>query len=64
MKTHYWFSQLSVKQRIWLFATAALMLAIVVIGFLMHPAAKSKKAINFSVDMSVHLPFWFCFLDS
>ncbi len=53
MKTYYWFSQLSVKQRIWLFATAALMLAIVSIGFLMHPAAKSKKAINFSVDMSV-----------
>ena len=53
MKTHYWFSQLSVKQRIWLFATAALMLAIVSIGFLMHPAAKSKKAINFSVDMTV-----------
>jgi len=53
MKTFYWFSQLSVKQRIWLFATAALMLAIVVLGFLMNPASKPKKAVNFSVDMSV-----------
>ncbi len=53
MKTSYWFSQLSVKQRIWLFATAALMLAIVALGFLMHPVSKPKKAIDFSIDMSI-----------
>jgi len=53
MKTFYWFSQLSVKQRIWLFATAALMLAIVALGFLMHPVSKPKKAIDFSIDMSI-----------
>ena len=53
MKTFYWFSQLSTRQRIWLFATAALMLAIVVLGFLMNPASNPKKAVNFSVDMSI-----------
>jgi len=53
MKTFYWFSQLSTRQRIWLFATAALMLAIVVLGFLMNPASNPKKAANFSVDMSI-----------
>jgi len=53
MKTSYWFSQLSVKQRIWLFATAALMLAIVALGFLMDPVSKPKKAIDFSIDMSI-----------
>jgi len=53
MKTFYWFSQLSVKQRIWLFVTATLMLAIVAIGFLMHPVSKPKKPIDFSIDMSI-----------
>ncbi len=53
MKTFFWFSQLSVKQRVWLFATAAVMLAIVVVGFSMNPTSKPKKAVNFSVDMSI-----------
>ena len=52
-KTFYWFSQLSVKQRISLFATAALMVAIVGLGFLMNPASKPKKTVKFSVDMSI-----------
>jgi len=36
-----------------LFATAALMLAIVALGFLMDPVSKPKKAIDFSIDMSI-----------
>ena len=36
-----------------MFATAALMLAIVALGFLMHPVSKPKKAIDFSIDMSI-----------
>ena len=53
MKTFYWFSQLSTRQRIWLFATAALMLAIVALGLLMHPVSKPNMAIDFSIDMSI-----------
>ena len=36
-----------------MFATAALMLAIVALGFLMDPVSKPKKAIDFSIDMSI-----------
>jgi hypothetical protein len=43
MKTYYWFSQLSVKQRVWLFATAALMPAIVVIGFFNASGCQIKE---------------------
>ena len=53
MKTSYWFSQLSVRQRIWLFATVALMLAVVVLGFLMNPPSKPTETVGFSVDMSI-----------
>jgi ferredoxin len=53
MKIHLWFSQLSITQRIWLFATATIILAIVIFGILMNPPGKPKKAVNFSVDMSI-----------
>ena len=43
MKTSYWFSQLSPKQRIWLFATAALMLAIVALGFFNASGLRTKE---------------------
>ena len=49
-----WFSQLSSKQRIWLFGTIAAMSLIVTVGLLMDSLATKPKTIqNFNIDMSI-----------
>lgn len=53
MNNHSWFSQLSFKQRIWLFATAAAMLAIIVLGILTDSSSKPKELDNFNINMSI-----------
>lgn len=53
MDNNSWFSQISFKQRIWLFATAAGMLAIIVFGILLSSLSKSKEPIDFNINMSI-----------
>lgn len=53
MNNHSWFSQISFKQRIWLFVTVAGMFAIIVLGILRSPAIESKESISFNIDMSI-----------
>lgn len=53
MNNSSWFSQISFKQRIWLLATVAGMLAIIVIGVLLDSSSESKGSINFNTDMSI-----------
>ena len=53
MNTHQWFSLLSSKQRAWLLGTVAVMAIIMGAGILINPPAKSGKAINVSVEMSI-----------
>ncbi|HMA67925.1 MAG TPA: 4Fe-4S binding protein, partial [Desulfosalsimonadaceae bacterium] len=53
MKVHPWFSLLSMQQRLWLFGTIALMLAITGFGFLMNADGAPKEFTGFSVDMSI-----------
>ena len=54
MKKNSWFSQLSFRQRIWLFATIAGMFSIVGGGLLLEPSDEhSGEQINVSIDMSI-----------
>ena len=53
MKTDNWFSQLSKKQLIYLFATILAMVAIVIAGWFATPKEKSHKDLNFSTKMSI-----------
>jgi ferredoxin len=53
MNNHSWFSQISFKQRIWLFATVAGMFAIIVLGILLDSPSASKESITFNIDMSI-----------
>ena len=53
MNNYSWFSQISFKQRIWLFATVAGMFAIIVPGILMDSSGKPKGLDNFNTNMSI-----------
>lgn len=53
MDNYFWFSQISFKQRIWLFATVVGMVAIIVLGILMDSPGKSKELDNFNINMSI-----------
>ena len=53
MNNNSWFSQISFKQRIWLFATVAGMLAITVLGILLSSSSEPKESIDFSINMSI-----------
>ena len=53
MNTSSWFSQISFKQRIWLFVTVAGMLAIIVFGILLGSSSKPKESIEFNINMSI-----------
>lgn len=53
MNNYSWFSQISFKQRIWLFVTVAGMFAIIALGILWSPAIESKEPISFNIDMSI-----------
>ncbi|MBL7073547.1 MAG: 4Fe-4S binding protein [Candidatus Omnitrophica bacterium] len=48
-----WFSKISFKQRIWLFATVAVMLAIIVFGILLSSSSKPKGSVDFNINMSI-----------
>jgi len=53
MSTSSWLSQISFKQRIWLFATVAGMLAIIGVGILLNSSSTPKESIDFSINMSI-----------
>ena len=53
MNKNSWFSQISFKQRIWLFVTVAGMFAIIVLGILLDSPSESKESISFNIDMSI-----------
>jgi len=53
MNNSSWFSQISVKQRIWLFASVAGMLAITVLGILLSSSSKPKESMDFNINMSI-----------
>jgi len=53
MDTSFWFSQISFKQRIWLFTALAGILAIITVGILLDSAGEVKEIINFNVNMSI-----------
>ncbi|MBL7156520.1 MAG: 4Fe-4S binding protein [Candidatus Omnitrophica bacterium] len=53
MSTSSWLSQISFKQRIWLFSSLAGMLTIAALGILSSPPSKSKESIDFNINMSI-----------
>jgi len=53
MNNYSWFSQISFKQRIWLFITIAGMFAIIVLGILLDSPSALKESISFNIDMSI-----------
>jgi len=53
MNTSSWFSQISFKQRIWLFSSLAGMLAIVALGILLGSSSKPKESVEFNINMSI-----------
>ena len=53
MNTQKWFSLLSVKQRVWLFGTAAMMLAIIGFGFFLNPQSRREEMPPVSVELSI-----------
>ena len=53
MNNSSWFSQISFKQRIWLFATVAGMLAIIGLGILLGSSSTPKESIDFNINMSI-----------
>ncbi len=53
MNNSSWFSQISFSQRVWLFGTVIVMLAIVIFGILMSPVIEAEKSVNFSIDMTI-----------
>ncbi len=53
MNDYSWFSQISFRQRIWLFATVAVIIAIIVLGIFLDSPSKSKESINVDIKMSI-----------
>jgi len=53
MNSGSWFFNISFKQRIWLFATAAGMLALIGIGILLTSSSMPKESIDFSINKSI-----------
>ena len=53
MNTYSWFTKCSFKQRVWLFATIAGMLSIVMLGSLLNSSHESKATVDFNTDMSI-----------
>ncbi|MBL7131754.1 MAG: 4Fe-4S binding protein [Candidatus Omnitrophica bacterium] len=53
MNNNSWSLRISFKQRIWLFATIAGILAIIVIGILLDSSSESQKPIDFNINMSI-----------
>ncbi len=53
MNNSSWFSQISFKQRIWLFATVAGMLAITILGIFLSSSSKPGESIEFNINMSI-----------
>ncbi|MBL7131075.1 MAG: hypothetical protein ISS45_06715 [Candidatus Omnitrophica bacterium] len=53
MNTSSWFAQISFKQRIWLFATVAGILAIIGVGILLNSSSTPKESIDFNINMSI-----------
>jgi hypothetical protein len=54
MHNDSWFTQLSLKQRIWFFATAAAMLVIIAAGISLESSAGGPKpAMDFNTDLSI-----------
>ncbi len=53
MDNSSWFSQISFKQRIWLFSTLAGILAIVTLGILLNSTSTPEESIDFNVNMSI-----------
>ena len=53
INTSSWLSQISFKQRIWLFATAAGMLVIIGLGILLGSSRKPEESISFNIKMSI-----------
>jgi len=53
MDTSSWFSQISFKQRIWLFSALAGILAIVALGILLNSPTGLKETTNFNIGMSI-----------
>ena len=53
MDNSSWFSQISFKQRVWLFSTVAGMLAIIVLGILLDSPDELKEIANFNITMSI-----------
>jgi len=53
MNTSSWFSQISFKQRIWLFVTVAGMLVIIGVGILLNSSSTPKESVDFNINMSI-----------
>jgi len=53
MSINSWFSQISFKQRIWLFLTLAGILAIITLGIFLDSPGEEKAAANFNINMSI-----------
>jgi NAD-dependent dihydropyrimidine dehydrogenase PreA subunit len=53
MKMYQWFLLISKKQRLWLFGTIVIMLAITSIGIILHSSSGPKKKADVSVQMSI-----------
>ncbi len=53
MNSSSWFSQISFKQRIWLFSALAGMFAIIVLGILLSSSSRSEESIDFNINMSI-----------
>ena len=53
MNNKSWFSQISIKQRIWLFVTIAVMFLIIAAGYLPDSSKEDAKISDFNVEMSI-----------
>ncbi len=53
MNNNSWFSKISPKQKLWLFATLVVMLAIILPGILQRSSTELKKPLNFNINMSI-----------
>jgi len=53
MKPGQWFLLLSCQQRIWMFGTLTIIIAIIALGMFAEPGKKTNLPVNISVDMSI-----------
>ncbi len=53
MREDSWFSNISLKQKIWLFTTAVGMLVIIIAGVLLDSSSKQITSTDFNTDMSI-----------